>query len=50
MHGRAVGTVTPNGGGAPVSFENKYVWVLRKGARDRWHILRVMWNSNTPGK
>jgi uncharacterized protein (TIGR02246 family) len=50
MHGRSVGTFTPKAGGASVSFDNKYVWILRKGAQGRWQIVRVMWNSNAPPK
>lgn len=50
MHGRSVGSFTPKAGGAPVSFDNKYIWILRRETKDRWQIIRVMWNSNTPAK
>jgi uncharacterized protein (TIGR02246 family) len=50
MHGRSVGSFTPKAGGSPVSFDNKYLWVLRRDAKDRWQIIRVIWNSNTPAR
>ena len=50
MHGRSVGRFTPKSGGAPMTFDNKYIWILRRDSRDRWQIIRVMWNSNTPAR
>jgi ketosteroid isomerase-like protein len=44
--GNARGTMTPKTGAEPIAFDNKYLFVLRKGSDGSLKIWRAMFNSN----
>ena len=41
-------TLTPKGGGAPISVNGKYLWLYRRQSDGSWKQSRVMWNSSDP--
>ena len=44
--GDATRSMTPNDGGAPIVFNNKYIHVFRRGDDGRLRLLWCMFNSN----
>jgi ketosteroid isomerase-like protein len=47
--GNATGTMTPIAGGEPVSFDNKYLFVIKKRPDGSLKIWRAIYNSNGSG-
>jgi len=41
-------TLTPKGGGAPISVNGKYLWLYRRQPDGSWKQSRVMWNTSDP--
>jgi ketosteroid isomerase-like protein len=48
--GTATGTVTPRAGGPPFSFDNKFLFVLKRTPDGALKIWRVAFNTNAPAK
>jgi ketosteroid isomerase-like protein len=46
--GNATGTLDPKGGAAPMAFDNKYLFVIRKDADGSLKIWRAIYNANPP--
>jgi ketosteroid isomerase-like protein len=45
--GNATGTLTPKAGGAPMPFDNKYLFVLRRLDDGSLQVWRAVFNANT---
>ncbi len=46
--GNAKGIMTPKAGGEPITFDNKYLFVIKKQPDGSLKVWRAIFNSNTP--